>query len=314
MKVKSFKRKSINMTKVLRTPDACFSDLEDYSFAPHYMQVADDQLGTLRLHYVDEGPRDGRVVIMMHGEPSWSYLYRHMIKAVTAAGFRVLAPDLIGFGRSDKPANMGDYSYSAHVNWMLQWLETMNVEDAVLFCQDWGGLIGLRLVADTPDTFAGVITANTSLPTGQGGLPESFKKWRAYSQTVPEFPVGNILQGASVSTLSDTVVAAYDAPYPDETYKAGARIFPSLVPAEKGQEGAEDNRAAWKVLEQFEKPFLTCFSDQDPITNGVDKVFQAKIPGCAHQPHQLLKGGGHFLQEDLSQELSDIIVNFMARL
>lgn len=302
------------MIKVLRTPDACFENLEGYDFTPHYFQVKDGTLGRLRLHYVDEGPMDGPVVIMMHGEPSWSYLYRHMITAVAAAGFRVLAPDLIGFGRSDKPTDMADYSYSGHVDWMSQWLKAMNVSDVVLFCQDWGGLIGLRLVAAAPDTFAGVITANTFLPTGEGKMPESFKKWRAFSQTVPEFPVGTILQGASVSTLSDAVLAAYNAPYPDETYKAGARIFPSLVPIEPDKDGAADNREAWKVLSTFEKPFLTCFSDQDPITSGLDAIFQKSIPGCAGQPHQILEGGGHFLQEDVSDALSDIIVQFMARL
>ncbi|PHR94271.1 MAG: haloalkane dehalogenase [Robiginitomaculum sp.] len=302
------------MANVLRTPDDRFAGLRDYDFDPHYVTVEDEKLGALRLHYVDEGPKDGRLIIMMHGEPSWSYLYRHMIKAVAAAGFRVLAPDLIGFGRSDKPADIGDYSYSGHVSWMLQWLRAMELKDAVLFCQDWGGLIGLRLVAAEPDMFAGVIAANTFLPTGEGQMPESFKKWKEFSQTVPEFPVGNILKGAVVKPLSDDSVAAYNAPYPDESYKAGARIFPALVPVSEDMDGAQDNREAWKILGAFEKPFLTCFSDQDPITNGLDKIFQKNVPGCAGQPHQILEGGGHFLQEDLSAELSDILVAFMGRL
>jgi len=296
--------------KILRTPDNRFDTLADYDFAPNYVQIQDG----LRLHYVDAGPKNGRVVIMMHGEPSWSYLYRHMIKAVSAAGYRVLAPDLIGFGRSDKPSEMSDYSYTKHVAWMQDWLTQMDVSGAVLFCQDWGGLIGLRLVAANPDMFAGVVAANTFLPTGEAKPSEAFETWKTFSQTVPEFPVGGIIKGATVKPLGQGVEDAYNAPYPDESYKAGARIFPAIVPTSPDMDGAADNRAAWKVLKAWDKPFLTCFSDQDPITKGGDKAFQKLIPGCAGQPHQLLKGGGHFLQEDLSQELSKIIVDFGARL
>lgn len=302
------------MVRILRTPDACFESLEDYSFKPHYIEVEDENLGPLRLHYVDEGPRNGRVVIMMHGEPSWSYLYRHMIKAVAAAGFRVLAPDLIGFGRSDKPAKVGDYTYARHVDWMTQWLEAIAIPNAVLFCQDWGGLIGLRLVANKPDMFDGVIVANTGLPTGEITPPDSFMKWREFSQIVPEFPVGAILKGAVVNPMSDAVENAYNAPYPEESYKAGARIFPSLVPISKNMDGAAENKAAWDVLSKFNKPFLTCFSAQDPITKNGQKPFQKLIAGAKDQPHQILEGGGHFLQEDLSPELSQIILEFMTQL
>jgi len=180
---------------VLRTPDTQFDNLPGYDFNPHYHMITDSNLGALRLHYVDEGPRDGRVILMMHGEPSWSFLYRHMIKNMAAAGFRVLAPDLIGFGRSDKPDNTADYSYTAHVRWMRDWLSAMDVTDAVLFCQDWGGLIGLRLVAEFPDHFAGVIAANTFLPIGDREPKEVFKKWIEFSQTVAEFPVGGVIRG-----------------------------------------------------------------------------------------------------------------------
>lgn len=296
--------------KILRTPETAFENLPDYNFEPNYSELK----GGLRLHYVDAGPSDGQVVIMMHGEPSWSYLYRHMITAVSAAGLRVLAPDLIGFGRSDKPSRTDDYSYTAHVGWMQEWLEQMNVSGAVLFCQDWGGLIGLRLVANNSDMFAGVIAGNTFLPTGDIAPSEVFENWKTYSQTVPEFPVGGIIRGATAKPLGQGVEAAYDAPFPDESFKAGARIFPSLVPSSPDMDGAADNREAWKVLSRWEKPFLTCFSDQDPITKGGDRFFQKAIPGCAGQPHQVLKGGGHFLQEDVHEALSEIIVDFCAAL
>ena len=299
---------------VLRTPDTRFENLPDYNFKPHYTVITDTALGEMRLHYVDEGPRDGRLVIMMHGEPSWSYLYRKMITEVAAAGYRVLAPDLIGFGRSDKPPLQSDYSYSAHVDWMSQWLTAVDASNAVLFCQDWGGLIGLRLVSVFESRFAGVIAANTFLPVGQGTMPDAFIKWREFAKVVPEFPVGSIIRGATVNALEDGVEAAYDAPYPDESYKAGARIFPALVPITPDMDGAADNVAAWKTLSQLTKPFLTAFSDQDPITYGLDKHFQSRIPGCKGQPHKIIKGGGHFLQEDAPYELSEIIKAFCASL
>jgi len=296
--------------KILRTPDSRFENLPNYPFEPHYMTVGD----ALRLHYVDHGPRDGQVVIMMHGEPSWSFLYRHMITAVAAAGYRVIAPDLIGFGKSDKPSDISDYSYTAHVKWMSDWFESIDVNDAVLFCQDWGGLLGLRLVTAFPERFAGVIAANTGLPTGEGTPSEAFLAWQKFSQTVPEFPVGNIINGAAVTDLTPEIIAAYDAPYPDESYKAGARIFPALVPTSPEQDGAADNRKAWQALAQFKKPFLTCFSDKDPVTGGGEKYFKRNIPGAKDQPHQIVKGGGHFLQEDVHDELSEIIIDFMKAL
>jgi haloalkane dehalogenase len=302
------------MTKVLRTPDERFDNLPDYPFSPNYVEVNDENLGSLRVHYVDEGPRDGRVVIMMHGEPSWSYLYRKMIKQVADAGCRVLAPDLIGFGKSDKPGSADHYTYNGHVDWMDQWLTAMDVEGAVLFCQDWGGLIGLRLVAAHPEMFAGVVAGNTFLPTGGGKPSDAFAAWKQFSQTVPEFPTGGIIRGATVKDLDEGVEAAYDAPYPDESYKAGARIFPALVPVGDVTGGAVENKQAWEIFSKFEKPFLTCFSDQDPITGGLDKLFHKNIPGCSGQPHQTVKGGGHFLQEDVPDELSTIIIDFVATL
>ena len=294
----------------LRTPDSRFENLPDYPFEPHYSELKDG----LRLHYVDEGPRDGQVVLMMHGEPSWSYLYRHMIRPVAAAGFRVIAPDLIGFGKSDKPTKTTDYTYTAHVGWMTEWFECLKVENVILFCQDWGGLLGLRLVAAHPDKFAAVVAGNTMLPTGEHPAGEAFLKWQTFSQTVPEFPSGKILQGAMVRELSEAEVAAYEAPFPDETYKAGARIFPALVPTSPHQDGAPDNREAWKILSQWNKPFVTCFSDQDPVTAGGDKVFQKLIPGTEGQAHRTIQQGGHFLQEDQPEELAEIILEVAASL
>jgi haloalkane dehalogenase len=278
--------------------------LPDYPFAPNYAQVGEG----LRLHYVDDGPRSGRPVLMMHGEPSWSFLYRHMIPPVAAAGCRVLAPDLIGFGKSDKPTELTDYSYTTHVDWMLEWFDSVDLSNVVLFCQDWGGLIGLRLVAARPDRFAAVVAGNTMLPTGEGTPADAFLAWQQFSKTVPEFPTGKILQGATVRELSAQEVAAYDAPYPDESYKAGARIFPALVPISPDQDGATENRAAWNVFNAWEKPFVTCFSDQDPVTAGGDAIFQKRVPGAKGQPHRTIKDGGHFLQEDKPDELAALIL------
>lgn len=296
--------------EILRTPDERFENLPDYAFQPHYAELKSG----LRLHYIDEGPRDARPVVMMHGEPSWSYLYRHMIPPVADGGYRVIAPDLIGFGKSDKPAALQDYSYDAHVGWMLEWFDSLDLTGVVLFCQDWGGLIGLRLVAARPEQFSAVVAGNTMLPTGQGTPSEAFLQWQQFSQTVPEFPTGKILQGATVRELSEAEVAAYDAPYPNEVYKAGARIFPALVPTAEDNPGAADNRQAWTVLSQWEKPFVTCFSDQDPVTKGGDAIFQKRVPGTKDQPHRVIKGGGHFLQEDKPDELAALILDVASKL
>ena len=290
--------------QALRTPDARFENLPDYDFAPNYASVGDN----LRLHYVDEGPRDGRVVLMMHGEPSWSYLYRHMIPPVVKAGYRVIAPDLIGFGRSDKPTEMSDHSYAGHVAWMVEWFDSLGLKDVVLFCQDWGGLIGLRLVASRPDHFAAVIAGNTGLPTGQGAPSDAFLNWQKFAASVPEFPTGKILQGATVRTLSDAEIAAYDAPFPDESYKAGARVMPSLVPTSEDQAGAADNRDAWKVFSTWEKPFVTCFSDQDPVSRGGEKPFLKYVPSLQGKANRQFTGGGHFFQEDTPEELAGLII------
>ena len=294
---------------VLRTPDSRFDNLLDWPFAPHYLTITDADGTDLRLHYVDEGPRDGAVVLLMHGEPSWAYLYRHIIKSLVADGRRVIAPDLIGFGRSDKPASRTDYTYERHVGWMSDWLTKLGLHDITLFCQDWGGLIGLRLVAAFPERFAAVIAGNTGLPTGSG-LTDGFKAWLEFSQSVPQLPIGLLLNGGSGRDLLPEEIAAYDAPFPDETYKEGARQFPTLVPITPEHGSVVENLAAWKVLETFNKPFVTAFSDGDPVSKGGERIFQERIPGAKGQIHVTLSGG-HFLQEDSPVAIATLIDNLL---
>lgn len=293
--------------KVLRTPEERFADLESFPYQPHYLEVG----AGLRLHYLDEGPSDGPPVLLLHGEPSWSYLYRHMIPVLTAAGCRVVAPDFIGFGRSDKPAEVTDYSYGRHVSWMSDVLRTLELGDVTLVCQDWGGLIGLRLVADQPERFARVVAANTGLPTGNRPMPDVWQAFRQVVETVPTLDVGRMVDAGCVTSLSPEVRAAYDAPFPDESYKEGARQFPVLVPTSPDDPAADANRRAWEVLRTWDKPFLTAFSDGDPITAGAERVLQADIPGAAGPPHTTIEGGGHFLQEDKGPELAAVVVDFL---
>ena len=292
---------------VLRTPDERFANLPGYQFEPHYVEV-----DGLRVHYVDEGPSDAGPVLLLHGEPSWSYLYRTMIPIIAQAGHRAIAPDLIGFGRSDKLVEREDYSYQLHVDVLAGFIEQLDLRNITLFGQDWGGLIGLRIVAEHPDRFARIVAANTFLPTGDNPPGEAFLRWQQFSQNSPAFDIGRVVQGGTVTTLSDEVVAAYDAPFPDDSYKAGARVFPALVPTAPDDPAAPANRKAWEVLERWEKPFLTAFSDSDPITKGADRAFQARVPGTKGQPHTTIAGGGHFLQEDKGEKLGHVVVDFLA--
>ncbi len=290
----------------MRTPDSRFVDLPDYPFEPRYTSIDAGDGSELRVHHVEQG--DGAPVLLLHGEPSWSFLYRKMIPPVAEAGYRAIAPDLLGFGRSDKPVAMEDYSYSAHVAWMSEWLLASDLDDITLFCQDWGGLIGLRLVAAHPDRFRAVVVGNTGLPTGEHPMPEAFLTWREFSRTSPLFEAGWIVQGGTVSELPPEVVAAYDAPFPDDGHKAGARIFPSLVPATPDDPARADQEGAWGVLRQFTKPFVTAFSDSDPITAGGERVFHKLVPGTAGMPHATIADAGHFLQEDQPQRLVEVIL------
>lgn len=295
--------------KVLRTPDARFEGLPDFDYPPQYAEV-----DGLRLHYVDTGPRDGPPVLLMHGEPSWSFLYRKMIPVFVAAGCRVLAPDLIGFGRSDKPAAIADYSYQRHVDWMLAWLRHVDPRKLTLVCQDWGSLIGLRLAAAEPDRFARVVVANGFLPTGdEPRVPPAFKLWRAFAVHSPVFPVAGILRVGCKSRLPAAVKRAYRAPFPDRRYLAGARAFPALVPITPDDPASEANRQAWQVLEQWHKPFHTAFSDGDPITRGADRNLRKRIPGAANSHHTTIRGAGHFLQEDKGEELARFVRDQIGR-
>jgi haloalkane dehalogenase len=292
----------------LRTPEERFADLPGYNFQPRYVEV-----GGLRMHYVDEGAEAGETVLLLHGEPSWSYLYRRMIPVIVAAGHRAVAPDLIGFGRSDKPTRREDYSYQMHVDWVAGFVRALGLSRVTLVGQDWGGLIGLRVAAENESLFARVVAANTALPTGDAPMSEAFMRWQQFSQSVPEMRIGRIVQGGCATPLAPEVVAAYDAPFPDESYRAGARAFPTLVPTRPDDPASAANRRAWEVLRRWEKPFLTAFSDGDAITRGADRLFQQLIPGAADQPHTTIKGAGHFLQEDRGEELAGVVVDFIAR-
>lgn len=297
---------------ILRTPDSRFDNLLDWPFKPHYTQITDPATGqSLRLACVDEGPRDGPTVLLMHGEPTWSYLYRHIIPKLVELGYRVVAPDLIGFGRSDKLAERNDYTYERHVAWLSAWLTTMDLQEITLFCQDWGGLLGLRLVAAFPERFARVLAGNTVLPVGTDP-GKGFMDWLAYSQTTNDLPIGQIVSMGVTRKLSRDEIAAYDAPFPDASYKAGACQFPTLVPITPQHASVTENLAAWRVLSAFDKPFITAFSDNDPVTKGGDLVFQKRISGAKGQAHVTLRGG-HFLQEDSPDDIVALIDGAMNR-
>jgi haloalkane dehalogenase len=297
----------------LRTPDDRFENLPDYDFEPHYATIDDLDGGTLRVHYLDEGDPSAAPVLLIHGEPSWAFLYRQMVGPLVDAGHRVVVPDLVGFGRSDKPADTQDYTYVRHVEWMRSLLfDHLDLRDITFFGQDWGGLVGLRLVAAAPERYARVVVGNTGLPTGHGKPSEAFLQWQEFSQTAETLPIGRLIDGGTTTKLSDEVVAAYDAPFPDHSYKAGARIFPALVPTSTDDPASPDNMAAWEVLARFDKPFLCAFSDADPITAGGEKPFLEKVPGAAGQPHTTIEGGGHFLQEDRGPQLAAVINDFIA--
>ena len=300
--------------QVVRTPAERFEALPDFPFAPHYVEIDDGEGGRLRVHYVDEGPRDGQTVLLLHGEPSWCFLYRHIIPQLVDGGCRVIAPDLVGFGKSDKPTEKSDYTYNRHVNWMqAAIIDHLDISDATFFGQDWGGLIGLRLVAENASRFARVVISNTGLPTGDHPLTEAFMAWQHYSKTSPDFDIGRLINAATVRELLADEVAAYDAPFPDDTSQAGARIFPSLVPTAPDAPTASANRAAWEIFDRWEKPCLCCFSDRDPVTRGGDGAFLSRVPGTAGQPHETIENAHHFVQEDSPNDVARIILQAIAQ-
>lgn len=290
--------------EAVRTPDERFADLPGWSFEPRY-EVIDG----LRIHYIDEGPSDGRPVLLLHGEPSWAYLYRKMVPVLAEGGLRVVAPDLVGFGRSDKYVRVEDYSYAMQVEVMAELVRRLDLRDAVFFGQDWGGLVGLRVVAEDPGRFAAVVIGNTALPLPgeRASVPFAFRAWQLFSRYSPVFPISGLIDTATTTELSPEVKTAYDAPFPSTRYMAGARAMPSLVPTTSDDPAVPANRAAWKVFDAWEKPFVLAFSDGDPITRGADAPFRERVPGAQGQPHTTIEGAGHFLQEDGSEELAALI-------
>lgn len=289
--------------KVLRTPETRFADLDDFPFAPHYVEVSDE----LRMHYLDEGPSDGAPVLLLHGEPTWSYLYRKMVPPLAAAGFRVVVPDLIGFGKSDKPAAIGDYTYALHEQWLLACMDSLKLQGITLFGQDWGSLLGLRIAGAQPERFARIMIANGALPIADGPMSFAFRLWRAFAKYSPWFPVGRLVQTGTVTTLTDREVAAYDAPFPNRSYKAGARAFPALVPVDPEDPAVPANRRSWEGLGRFDKPFLCVFGRNDAVLGKLDRVLIDQVPGARGQPHDRIRGG-HFIQEDQGQDLANRLI------
>ena len=335
--------------EILRTPDERFRDLAGYPFEPNYADVDDGEGGSLRIHYVDEGPRDGELILCLHGQPTWSYLYRKMIPIFADAGYRVLAPDFVGFGRSDKPTKQDDYTYARHVQWLGAWIDGLDLRDVTLVAQDWGGLVGLRALAERPERFARIAIANTGLPDArlpdgtelgpQAAAPmhEAFDRvpvvdldglrnlfagklervpganpfmyWIKFCASCSTFRPENVVEMMSVAGLSPDVKAGYAAPFPDESYLAGPRRFPSLVPIMPDDPAIPDNRKAWKVLERFEKPVLTSWSDEPGV--GPPDPFQQRIPGAQNREHPTILGARHFLQEDKGEEFAANVLRFI---
>ncbi len=294
--------------QILSHDPSRFENLPDYPFAENWLEIDLGEGHRGRMHYVDEGPKDAPQAMLFHGEPSWSFLYRKMIPALVDAGFRCLAPDLIGFGKSDKPDDPAFYTYARHIAWLKQWREAVVPQNAALFCQDWGGLLGLRMVGEEPHKFACVVASNTFLPTGGTPSP-AFLAWREFAKSSPEFKIGELLQRATQTELSEAEIAAYDAPFPDEPSKAGARAFPQLVPVENGMAGIEENIQAWKGLAGFDRPFLTLFGEDDPVTGGLGEQLSKRIAGAAGKPHAMLSQCGHFCQEDRPNELAQGVID-----
>lgn len=329
--------------KYLRTPDERFIDLADYPWAPNYLQIDDGEGGELRLHYLDEGPSDGPVLLLMHGQPTWSYLYRFMIPSLVKSGFRVIAPDLIGFGRSDKPTRREDYTYANHVEWMSDWVTKLGLQDITVFFQDWGSLIGLRLVTAFPDRFSRVVLSNGGMPTGiipadftvplkeayktlpvvqaeelgarfkdTSGIP-GFLYWRKFCAESADLDIGHLMGSISGGAMPQAAQNAYAAPFPNQSYMSGARQFPSLVPVFHDEPGVEDNKAAWEILHTFDKPFMLAFSDNDPVTAGGDKRFIEEVPGCRGVVHRTIENAGHFLQQEQPEACVRAILDITGR-
>ena len=311
----------------VRTPESRFANLPDYPFSPNYTN-----LSGYRVHYIDEGPRDAPVVLLLHGQPSWSYLYRHMIPPLVSAGYRVVAPDLVGFGKSDKPLQQSDHSYQMHIDLMTEFVRQLKLDDITFFGQDWGGLIGLRVVAEEPNKYSAIMLSNTGLPAAEGiggwvgyplfrlavwreGKPTledlqedfGFARWVAYAKTTQDFDFAGLFQSSTARTLSEAELAGYAAPFPDESYMAAPHIFPYLVPSHLRQNAETMN----DVFANWDKPLLTAFSDSDPVTDGGEKIWQETVPGAADQPHTIIKDAAHFIQEDQPEQLVQLMIALM---
>ncbi len=318
------------MTEILRTPDACFDDLPGYRFAPHYVDVVAEGLDPLRMHYLDEGPADGPVALLLHGQPTWSYLYRHVVPVLVDAGIRVIAPDTIGFGRSDKPTRTTDYTFARHIAWTRSLVTGLDLRDVTLVAQDWGGPIGFSVLAAEPDRFARVVAANTILHTadpdlagrltwalhGDGSsrvvVEEGLLDYLLYTQRAPTLRPSDFVGAATTSPLPAKVLAAYDAPFPTEAHTAGLRQMIALLPLTRNDVGARIGRRTMRALEEFDRPFLTCYSDADPATHGWEAVFQERVPGARGLLHPTITGAGHFLQEDAGAELGRVVADLIA--
>jgi len=298
---------------IYRTPDDRFDSLPDFPWQPSYAEVTDPDGGSLRLAYVEAGPADGPVALLLHGEPSWSFLYRHVMRVLSDAGVRCVAPDLVGFGRSDKPTSAADHTFARHVEWVRELaFDRLDLHEVTLVGQDWGGLIGLRLVAEHPDRFAAVVAANTGLPTGDFDMPQIWWMFREAVEKADVLDIGRLVAAGCVRGMSDDVRAAYDAPFPTEASKAGPRAMPGLVPTQPDDPAAPANRAAWAFLGSWDRPFLTAFSDSDPITGGMDAILQRHVPGAHGLAHPTIENAGHFLQEDAGDELGSVVADFIA--
>ena len=298
------------MVEILKNDPSDFEGLKEWEYKEHFYTLK-TEYGDMNIHYIDEGSSSENTVLLLHGEPDWGYIYRKFIDPLVAAGARVVVPDLPGFGKSDKLSERSSYTYEKYVNWMETWMKDLKLNNITLFGQDWGGLIGLRLVAENEDMFKNVVISNTALPTGDISAGKAFDDWKNYAQTVENFHAGGIIKGGTVKGLDQYVIDAYNAPFPDDSYKEAARQFPMLVPVTPDNPSSQKNREAWEVLKNWNKPFLCVFSEQDQIFNGVDKAFTKLIPGCQNQPHKTIQGG-HFIQEDNPEECIEAILHVLA--